>query len=647
MNTFIRMKLLKKILVALLIVSATGVNAQPFASNIVEKDYVAYLFAYFHGNRVEEEQICFAISQDGYNYKALNGNKPVISSREISETGGVRDPHILRSEDGKKFYMVVTDMTSSKGWDSNRGMVLLKSDDLINWTHSTINIQKKYAGQEDLKRVWAPQTIYDPHAGKYLIYWSMQHGKGPDIIYYAYANEEFTDLEGEPKQMFFPKNGRSCIDGDIVYKNGIFHMFYKTEGHGNGIKKAMTDNLTSGCWLEQTDYKQQTRDGVEGSCLFKLINQNKYILLYDVYTRGRYQFCESFDLDNFKAIDNEISMDFHPRHGTVVPITRKELAALTSKWGMPEGFPAIAEERNPVLTGFYADPDVLYSEKTGKYYIYPTSDGFQGWGGYYFKTFSSSDLKEWKDEGVILNLKSDVEWADGNGWAPSIIEKRVGKGKYKYYYYFSGGLRGGEKKIGVATADDPAGPFYDSGKPLIDYRPEGVNRGQQIDPDVFFDPKSKRYYLYWGNGYLAGAELNKDMISIKEKTLKVMTPDRTFREGVTVFYRKGLYYFLWSEDDTGSPNYKVRYATAQSPLGPLTIPENNIVIMRDDANGIYGTGHNSILQIPDSDRWYIVYHRISRPDGINKPYPGIYREVCMDEMEFNEDGSIKRVIPSL
>ncbi|MDL2243564.1 family 43 glycosylhydrolase [Bacteroidales bacterium OttesenSCG-928-J19] len=642
------LSLLRKTFVALLLLFAfTQTNAQPYASNVAEKDYVAYLFAYFHGNSVEQEQICFAISADGYNYKALNGDKPVINSKDISETGGVRDPHILRGEDGKTFYMVITDMTSSKGWDSNRGMVLMKSNDLVNWTSSAINIQKKYAGQENLKRVWAPQTIYDPHAGKYLIYWSMQYVGGVDIIYYAYANEDFTDLEGEPKQMFFPKNGKSCIDGDIVYKNGIFHMFYKTEGHGNGIKKAMTDNLTSGCWLEQPDYKQQTRDAVEGSCVFKLINQDKYILLYDVYGRGKYQFCESVDLDNFKVIDNEISMDFHPRHGTVVAITRKELKALTDKWGMPEGFPAIAETNNPILTGYYADPEVLYSEKTGKYYIYPTSDGFQGWGGYYFKTFSSDNLKDWTDEGVILNHRRDLEWADGNAWAPCVIEKKVGKGKYKYYYYFSGGLKGGEKKIGVAVADDPAGPFTDSGKPLIDFRPEGIKNGQQIDPDVFFDPKSKKYYIYWGNGYMAGAELNKDMVSLKKNTIKVMTPNRTFREAVYVFYRNGLYYFLWSEDDTGSPNYKVRYATAKSPLGELTIPENNIVIMRDDANGIYGAGHNSILQVPGTDQWYIVYHRISRPDGINKPYPGIYREVCMDKMEFNEDGSIRQVTPSL
>jgi len=290
-----------------------------------EKDYVAYLFAYFTGNAVEEEQVHYAISNDGYNYFALNENKPVLASSDISSTGGVRDPHILRRHDNKAFYMVLTDMTSSEGWDSNRALILLKSENLTDWTSHIINIQQKYPNQENLKRVWAPQTVFDENVQKYMVYWSMQHGDGPDIIYYAYANADFTDLEGEPKPLFIPKNKKSCIDGDIIYKNGIYHLFYKTEGHGNVLKKAMTDDLTSGVWIEQPGYKQQTTEAVEGSSIFKLTNSDKYILMYDVYMSGTYQFCESYDLDEFRVIDQQISMDFHPRHGSIIPLTRKEL----------------------------------------------------------------------------------------------------------------------------------------------------------------------------------------------------------------------------------------------------------------------------------------------------------------------------------
>ena len=630
----------KILLLALLFVTVTANSQHPPA--VAEKNFTGYLFAYFTGNRVEEEAVRYAISLDGYNYRTLNNNQPVIDSKVISSTGGVRDPHILRAQDGKTFYMVLTDMTSHLGWSSNRALVMLKSNDLINWTSNVINIQKKYSGQEDLLRVWAPQTIYDDQADKYMVYWSMKHGDGPDIIYYAYANKDFTGLEGESKPLFLPKNGKSCIDGDIINKNGIYHMFYKTEGHGNGIKLAMTDSLASGKWIEQPGYKQQTREAVEGSSIFKLINSNTYILMYDVYMKGAYQFTETQDLDTFRIIDEEISMDFHPRHGSVIPITRRELEALTDKWGVPEGF-EMPQSNNPVLEGYYADPDILYSEKTGKYYIYPTTDGFDGWGGYYFKIFSSDNLKDWKDEGIILDLKKDVPWAGRNAWAPSIIEKKTRRNSYKYYYYFTGA-----QKIGVAVSDNPNGPFVDSGRPLINWKPDGINRGQEIDPDVFYDPVSKKNYLYWGNGYAAVAELKKDMVSINKKTIKVITPDNTFREGICVFYRNGTYYFLWSEDDTRSPNYRVRYGTSRSPAGPIHIPENNIVLEKDPEKGIYGTGHNSVLQVPGTDEWYIVYHRFNRPNGIKMgDAAGFHREVCMDKMEFNEDGSIKKVTPTI
>ncbi len=506
----------------------------------VEDDFAGYLFTYFTDNSMDGEQIRFALSNDGYNFKALNNNRPVIDSKVIASTGGVRDPHILRGQDGETFYMVVTDMVSGNGWDSNRAMVLLKSKDLVNWDHSVVNIQKRYPGQWNLKRVWAPQTIYDNEAGKYLVYWSMQHGDGPDIIYYAYANDDFTDLEGDYKPLFLPNDGKSCIDGDIVYKDGLYHLFYKTEGHGNGIKVATTPSLTSGKWTEQPDYKQQTTDGVEGAGTFKLIGSDKYILMYDVYTDGRYQFTESTNLENFKVIDDEVTMNFNPRHGTVIPVTRAEMQRLMKRWPSAD-MDGLHVDMNPILPGFHADPEILYSQRDGKYYLYSTTDGTPGWGGTYYTCYSSPDLVEWTDEGIVLDLATDqVEWADGNCWAPAIEEKVI-DGKYRYFLYFSGNpVAGGGKQIGVAMSDNPTGPFVDLGHPIITKSP--VGRGQQIDVDVFTDPIGGKSYLYWGNGYMAGAELTPDMTAIVDSTITVMTPKGgtlktwAYREAPYVFY---------------------------------------------------------------------------------------------------------------
>lgn len=631
-----------KILAFLLCLSAL---TPAFAEKIEEKDLAAYLFVYFTGNHISQEAVCYAVSMDGYTYWALNDNKPVIDSKVISSTGGVRDPHILRCEDGKTFYMVVTDMVSDNGWDSNRAMVLLKSTDLVNWSHSVINMQKRYEGQERLKRVWAPQTIFDPEAKKYMVYWSMKYGDGPDVIYYAYANEDFTDLEGEPKPLFVPADKKSCIDGDIVYKDGVYHLFYKTEGHGNGIRVATTTSLTSGQWKENLEYKQQTKEAVEGAGTFKLIGEDKYILMYDVYMKGAYQFTETTDLEHFKVIDHDVKMNFHPRHGTIIPITRSELKRITDQWGKPAELGELPN--NPVLPGFHADPEIIYSNLTGKYYIYSTTDGQPGWGGWYYTAYSSSDLKDWTYEGIVLDLKSDqVSWADGNAWAPAIEEKKTKDG-YRYYLYFSGNPKnGGGKQIGVATADSPTGPFTDLGHPMITESPTGG--GQQIDVDVFTDPVSGKSYLYWGNGYMAGAELNKDMVSIKKKTLKVLTPeggtlqDYAYREAPYVFYRNGLYYFMWSVDDTGSANYHVAYGTAKSPLGPIQVASDPIVTIQNPEKEIYGPAHNSVICKPGTDEWYIVYHRINKHYLDKSLSPGTHREVCIDRLEFNADGTIRR-----
>jgi GH43 family beta-xylosidase len=137
------------------------------------------------------------------------------------------------------------------------------------------------------------------------------------------------------------------------------------------------------------------------------------------------------------------------------------------------------------------------------------------------------------------------------------------------------------------------------------------------------------------------------MVSIKPETLTIMTPGKSFREGSEVFCRKGIYYFMWSENDTRSPDYRVRYGTSSSPLGKITVPENNLVIEKNVAEGIYGTGHNSVIQIPGTDDWYIVYHRFTYPKGIEMgSAAGFHREVCIDKMEFKADGSIKQVIPT-
>lgn len=329
-----------------------GASSQKIFTISVAEDegFAAYLFAYFTGNNISQEAIRFATSKDALVYKALNNNNPVISSAAISSSGGVRDPHIVRGEDGKTFYMVATDMVSALGWNSNRAMVLLKSTNLIDWQSSIINIPNTYPAEfGSVDRVWAPETIYDPVTGKYMVYFSMRKGSADyDKIYYAYANSDFTALEDTPKQLFFSPTNSACIDGNIIVHNGKYHLFFKTEGSGNGIKKAVSDKLTEG-YVIYDKYLDQNSNAVEGGCVFRLYNSDSYILMYDVYSSGYYEFTKSMDLENFTVISG-MSMDFSPRHGTVISITRDELNALNAKWN-PSGI--LSERMN---TGFKIYP---------------------------------------------------------------------------------------------------------------------------------------------------------------------------------------------------------------------------------------------------------------------------------------------------
>ncbi|GAA1641863.1 family 43 glycosylhydrolase [Actinoplanes couchii] len=298
---------------------------------------------------------------------------------------------------------------------------------------------------------------------------------------------------------------------------------------------------------------------------------------------------------------------------------------LTTAW-------APKTNKNPVLPGLFADPHL--TTFNGRYYLYPTTDGYAGWGGTYYKAFSSTDLVNWTDHGVILDHGPDVSWADNSAWAPAVATANG-----RYYLYFSGGLASGNtaKQLGVAVADSPAGPFRDAlGRPLV--TSSQFSGGQAIDPAVFTDTDG-RSYLYWGQGVCRVVPLNTDMTSYDPAQVRTITPSG-YNEAPFVLKRNGTYYLMWSENDTRSEDYRVAYATSTSPLGPWT--NRGVVLQKRLDLGIKGTGHHSVVQVPGTDTWYIAYHRFAVPAG-----DGTNRETAIDRLEFNTDGTIRPVIPTL
>jgi beta-xylosidase len=219
-------------------------------------------------------------------------------------------------------------------------------------------------------------------------------------------------------------------------------------------------------------------------------------------------------------------------------------------------------------------------------------------------------------------------------WAPAIIEK-----DNKYFLFFaandiqSNAEKGG---IGVAVADSPEGPFKDYlGKPLIDAFHNGA---QPIDQFVFLDKDGQHYMIYGGWRHCNIVKLKADLtgfIPFEDGTVfKEITP-QGYVEGPFMFVRNNKYYFMWSEGGWTGPDYSVAYAIADSPFGPFTRIGK---ILEQDPAVATGAGHHSVINVPGTDEYYIVYHR--RPLGETD---GNHRETCIDRMHFDEMGRIKPV----
>jgi len=284
---------------------------------------------------------------------------------------------------------------------------------------------------------------------------------------------------------------------------------------------------------------------------------------------------------------------------------------------------------NPVFEGWYADPEGIIYDDT--YWIYPTtSDLYEK--QTFFDCFSSKDLVKWTKHRSILDT-SDVKWAKIALWAPSVIRNNK-----KYYLFFAAndvheGEVGG---IGVAVANRPEGPYKDLlGKPLIN---RIVNGAQPIDQFVFRDDDGTHYMYYGGWGHCNMVKLNKDFTALipfeDGDVYKEITPEG-YVEGPFMFKKNGKYYFMWSEGGWGGPNYSVAYAIADSPFGPF---QRIGKILQQDTNVATGAGHHSVMHVPGSEDYYIVYHRRPLNDTGRD-----HRVTCIDKMTFDANGFINPV----
>lgn len=291
-----------------------------------------YLFCYFTGNLPEKEAVHFALSKDGYHFEALNSNKPVIVQRLGKKS--CRDPFIFRDENNNTFHILATDMRCHDGWNSNNSIVVWDSVDLINWENERIIDFSAFPETENANRVWAPEAIFDKSRGEYMIYWS--HNNADDdydtIIWYAYT-KDFKALSTAPQILFNPKCRLSAIDADIIEANGRYYL-YEADGGKDAICYAVSDK-PNGPYYEPENNKVSVADtALEGNCIYKILNTDKYVMIADKFKTGGYFAQETTDLINFKEIKDFSINHLSPRHGSVMHITDEEYNRLAEHFGL-------------------------------------------------------------------------------------------------------------------------------------------------------------------------------------------------------------------------------------------------------------------------------------------------------------------------
>lgn len=289
-----------------------------------------YLFVTFTGESEEGEQIYFALSKDGFHWRDLNGGKPVLRS-DIGEKG-VRDPFLLRSRDGDRYYLIATDLriASGKGWEAaveqgSRCVIVWESSDLIHWSEA----RSCEVGPERAGCVWAPEAVYSPQRDAYMMFWA-SYMDGKHRMYRAYT----TDFRSFTSAELYMERPYDVIDMTMIRHGETFYRFYKNE-QDQYICMDCGEDL-DGAFQPIPSEQLARLKGVEGPAAFPL-KEGKWCLLVDQFaTNGGYLpvVCENLSEGSFRLMkkDDYDMGALCKRHGSVLALSEKEYKALAGRF---------------------------------------------------------------------------------------------------------------------------------------------------------------------------------------------------------------------------------------------------------------------------------------------------------------------------
>lgn len=350
----------------------SSVQAKPKVPS--ERKMAGYVMVY---HKDADHGLHMAYSWDGYTWTALNDDRPIMAGDTIAVQKGIRDPYIFRNPKDGAFLAAMTDLHvfgqrdgvrttewerdgKLYDWGNNRGLVLLRSTDLIHWQRTNLDFSAltsptgevdadgKPISWKDVGCVWAPEMIFDETKKQVMLYFTTRFFRGRNHIRYVYMNDGFTAMTSEPAFLFSAprdENGNlksNMIDADITKIGNTFHLFSTENGH----PRHSTSTSLTGPYV--TDYSFD--DGVpqvhEAPMVWKLIGQQKWILMQDRYSMQphNFYFCETTDFKTFRPLGyfDEPNCPLkrtnfsEQKHGAVVQVTKKELKKLIAHWAKPE-----------------------------------------------------------------------------------------------------------------------------------------------------------------------------------------------------------------------------------------------------------------------------------------------------------------------
>lgn len=307
---------------------------------LVADEYTCYLFAYFTGDGAGQENIFYAVSEDGFFWEELNGGEPVLTSTLGTE--GLRDPFIMRSANGKKIYMIATDLhiAQSGDWgmaqnDGSRSIMVWDGKDMVYWSGQRMTeIAVETAGC-----TWAPEAVYNEATGEYLVHWASrvkEDGYAKQRVYYA-TTTDFMEFSEPQIWIDYPHD---TLDVTVIKEGGYYYRFLKYEENSCVILERATDLL--GTWERVSAENVESQAGVEGPAVFELhpedvVDGKKYVLLLDNYGGVGYYYMVADTLANgefTKLSTDQYSMPGNKaRHGTVLRITQEEYNNLVKRLG--------------------------------------------------------------------------------------------------------------------------------------------------------------------------------------------------------------------------------------------------------------------------------------------------------------------------